>query len=378
MNRKAIISIILFLITFNAVAQKSQLRIARNTIGKLQASVIAKDDANKQMNIIGEGMKAAELAQKDRKTKNWPETWAISAYLTSYLSIIDTKDAEKHYQNALNLIDTANKLDRFHEHEKLLTAATLNTLVKKQEKGNNAYYNYDYATALPYLKELSEYFPQDSTLAINTAIASQNLRNYDQALLYFRRAIEAGSTNPVIYQHLAQIYSSKFDTENAISVLEEGQRKNPGNILILNDLANLLLDNEQWDKAEKILELAMKLEGQNKQFYFLYGYLKQHKKQYKQAETAYNTALSMDPNFFPVLYQLGLVYIDMGNDVLKSNTENKMQLYEEQINKSENLLTHAYEIDPNDKPTIQLLLEINTRKNRYDKVDELKERLEEF
>ena len=41
MNRKAFLSIILFLITFSAVAQKSQLRIARNTIGKLQAAIVA-------------------------------------------------------------------------------------------------------------------------------------------------------------------------------------------------------------------------------------------------------------------------------------------------------------------------------------------------
>jgi len=68
----------------------------------------------------------------------------------------------------------------------------------------------------------------------------------------------------------------------------------------------------------------------------------------------------------------------MGNDILKSNKANKNELYEEQINKSENILTHAYEIAPNDRATIQLLIEINTRKQRYDKVDELKERLHEF
>ncbi len=86
----------------------------------------------------------------------------------------------------------------------------------------------------------------------------------------------------------------------------------------------------------------------------------------------------MDPNFFPALYQLGLVYIDMANETLKSGKQNQMQLYEEQINKSENILTHAFEIAPNDRQTIQLLIEINTRKQRYDKVDELKERLQEF
>jgi tetratricopeptide (TPR) repeat protein len=378
MNRKAFISIILFLITCtSAYAQKSQLRIARNTIGKLQAAVAAKSEVKKQLDIIGEGMKASELAQKDRKTKNWPETWAISAYLNSYLAIIDENNAEKYYQDALAQIDSAKKIDRYQENEKLLTAATLNILVKKQEKGNSAFYNYDYATAIPYLKELSDYFPEDSTLAINTAIASQNLRNYDQAAVYYKRAIDAGSSNPVVYQHLAEIYSSKFDTESAVRILE-GQSKNPGNTFIINNLVNLLLDNERYDKAEKTLEQAIKLEAQNKQLYFLYGYLKQLKQQHLQAETAYNTALAMDPNFFPALYQLGLVYINMGNDLLKSGKENRQQLYEEQINKSENLLTHAYEIDPNDKSTIELLIEINTRKNRFDKVDELKERLQEF
>jgi len=378
MNKKGLLSIILFLITFSAVAQKSQLRIARNTIGKLQAAIVAKADVNKQMNIIGEGLKATQSAQQDRKTKKYPETWAIAAYLNSYLAIIDEKDPDKYFQDAIALIDTAQQLDRFHENEKLLEAAVLNTFVIKQEKGNRAFSSYDYATALGYLKELSDYFPQDSTLALNTAIACQSLRNYNQALTYYNRAIETGASNPVIYQHLAEIYSSKFDVENAIKVLEMGQKRNPNNVFIINDLVNLLLDNERYDKAEKTLEEAIRLEGRNKELYYLYGYLKQLKKQHTQAETAYNTALSMDPNFFPALYQLGTVYINMGNEILKSDKANRMQLYEEQINKSENILTHAYEIAPNDRQTIQLLIEINTRKQRYDKVDELKERLQEF
>jgi tetratricopeptide (TPR) repeat protein len=378
MNRKAFLPIILFLITFQANAQKSQLRIARNTIGKLQAAIVAKADVNNQINIVGEGLKATLSAQQDRKTKKYPETWAIGAYLNSYLALIDTKDPDKYYQDALALIDTAKQLDRFHENEKLLNAAVLNTFVIKQDKANRAFNSYDYATALGYLKELSDYFPQDSTLALNTAIASQNLRKYDQALIYYTRAVETGASNPVIYQHLAEIYSSKFDTENAIKVLETGQKRNPGNIFILNDLVNMLLDNERYDSAEKALQDAITLEGQNKQLFYLLGYLKQLKKQHTQAETAYNTALSMDPNFFPALYQLGLVYIDMANETLKSGKQNQMQLYEEQINKSENILTHAFEIAPNDRQTIQLLIEINTRKQRYDKVDELKERLQEF
>jgi len=48
------------------------------------------------------------------------------------------------------------------------------------------------------------------------------------------------------------------------------------------------------------------------------------------------------------------------------------------INQSEEVLERAHEINPNDAHTIQLLVEIYSRKNRLDKVQDLKKVLDEL
>src|SRR5687768_2815411 len=93
--------IFLLFTSLSSLAQKSQILLAQNTVGKLQASIANKEDAKKQLTVIGEGIKALDAAQGDKKTKNWPETWAIKAYLSSYIAVIDEGDnADKYYNLA--------------------------------------------------------------------------------------------------------------------------------------------------------------------------------------------------------------------------------------------------------------------------------------
>ncbi|RZK56844.1 MAG: hypothetical protein EOO91_11295, partial [Pedobacter sp.] len=126
--------ILLFLlINFYAVAQTSQVQIAQNSVGKLQVSIANKEDFKKQLTIIGEGMKALELAQVDKKTKNWPETWAIKAYLSSYVAIIDDNEtnADKYYGLAVEAYEKAKTLDKYQSNNTLITAANHNINIKK-------------------------------------------------------------------------------------------------------------------------------------------------------------------------------------------------------------------------------------------------------
>ena len=145
------------LLGLNGFAQKSQIQIAKNSLGKLQASIASKSDHKKQLTVIGEGIKAIDAAQKDKKTKNWPETWAIKAYLSSYVSLIDdnTSNAEKHYGLAIEAVEQANKLDKFQDNSGLIKAATNNINVKKQSEGNNAFDRNDFQTAFDLLKQVS-------------------------------------------------------------------------------------------------------------------------------------------------------------------------------------------------------------------------------
>lgn len=372
---------LLVLMTSNlAFSQRSQVQIARNSIGKLHVAINDKADAGKQLGILGEGIKASEAAQSDRKTKKWPETWAIKAYLSSYISIIDTDEgnADRYYTLAIDAIDSARRLDKFQANSRLIDAAIYNVNIRKQNKANIAFNNNDFANAYKLLKDVSDFFPKDTVLAINTALAAQNVQAYDNALIYFKRAKDNGVKNPVLFQNLSNIYISKFENELAIKTLEDGIKLNPYDANLTNSYINLLLDNEKYETAIKIIENTLKVDSKNKLLYFLYGYLHQNNSNYSTAELAYNKALAIDENYFDALYQMGLAYVGSANTVLKSAGQDKSQKFVSFINRAEIALLQAHEINQNDKSTVQLLIDIYTRKNKLDKVQELKSKLEEF
>lgn len=363
-----------------AFAQKSQLQIARNSVGKLQVAINAKQDAGKQLGVLGEGVKAVEAAQNDKKTRRWPETWAIKAYLSSYVSIIDTDEgnADRYYNLAVQAIDSATRLDKFQANYRLISAASYNINIRKQKKGSDAYAKGDFDAAYESLHEVSDFLPKDTTLAVNTALSAQNIQSYDKALVYFKRAKDNGVKNPVIFQNMARIYTSKFEHELAIRTLEDGIKVNPYNVFLTNDYINLLLDNEKYAEAIHVIESTIKVESNNKLLYFLYGYLQQNKANNSTAELAYNKALALDENYFDALYQLGLVYINSANESLKPGNPEGAPKFTSYINRAEIALLQAHEVNQNDKSTVQLLIEIYTRKQRLDKVQELRGKLEEF
>ncbi len=381
MSKKSLLSIFLVLLGCNiAFSQKSQLNIARNSIGKLQVAINNKQDVKKQLEVIGEGIRASEAAQKDKKTKKWPETWAIKAYLSSYVAIIDPDEgnSDKYFVSAKEAIDSATRLDKFQGNSKLIQASIFNINIKKQAKATSAFNNNDFTTAFGLLKEVSDFFPTDTTLAINTAIAAQNIRGFDNALIYFKRAKENGIHNPTVFQNMAAIYTSKFENDLAIKTLEEGIKLNPYDTNLTNNYINLLLDHEKYSEAIKVIDNTLKTTTNNKLLYFLYGYLHQNNSNYSTAELAYNKALTMDENYFDALYQLGVAYVDSANEALKEKKSDSGQKFVSLINRAEMTLLQAHEINQNDKSTVQLLIDIYTRKNKLDKVQELKSKLEEF
>lgn len=377
--RKILFNTSLLLIVSNlAFSQGSQIKIANNSLAKLQNSIAEKADAKKQLTIIGEGIKAIELAEKDKKTKNWPETWAIKAYLSSYIALIDENEAnaDKYFQFAQDALAQAKKLDKFQSNTELINASNHNIHIKKQSKGVEAFQQNDFITAYDLLKSVSDFKPTDTLLATNVAICAQSLQQYNDALDYFLRAKDNGAKNPTLFQNIANIYASKFETELAIKTLEDGLKLNAYHPLLTNDYINILLDNEQYEKANKAVESSLKTDKRSKLLYFLYGYLQQNQeKNIATAELSYQKALEVDYNYFDALYQLAVAYIQTANEALKQKDTKK---FTANINRAEYSLLRAHDININHKNTVRLLIDIYTRKNRLDKVQELKRKLNEF
>jgi tetratricopeptide (TPR) repeat protein len=363
----------------SAFSQKSQLLIARNSVGKLQAAIANNKDTKAQLAILGEGIKASESTEKDSKTRKYPETWAIKAYLSSYIAITDPDqgNSNKYYDLALQALDSTKRFSNYDDNSGLVAASTYNINIKKQEKGNSAYGAGDFAAAFDQLKQVSDFFPKDSLLAVNAALSAEGIKNEDEALKYFLRAKDNGITNPVVFQRLAAIYKGKLDNEQAIKNLQEGLRLNPFNTLLNNDYINILLDNERYVEAKDVIDKTLKVETRSKLLYYLYGYLHQQNANMSTAELAYNKSLTLDKNYFEALYQLGLVYINLGNQALETPTKDVAK-FSSYLNRAEVVLLQAHQVNAKNKNATNLLIDIYTRKNRFDKVQELKAQLDDF
>lgn len=370
---------IVYLSSANVCAQTTQLLIARNSVGKLQAAIANKQDQKTRLAILGEGIKASENAEKDRKTRKYPETWAIKSYLSSYIAITDPSEAnsEKYFKLAMQAIDSAKSFDRFEDNSGLIAASKYNINIKKQEKGNAAFQARDFAAAFDNLKQVSDFFPKDTAMAVNAALSAEEIKNEDEALTYFKRAKDNGIRNPIVYQRIAWIYKGKLDNEQAVKAIEEGLAVNPYNTLLTNDYINILLDTEKYTEAKQVIESTLKVNTRSKLLYYLYGYLHQKNENLGTAELAYNKSLDLDKNYFDALYQLGLVYINLGNDALAPATKDVAK-FASYLNRAEVILLQAHKLNMKHKPTINLLIEIYTRKNRFDRVQELKAQLDEF
>jgi hypothetical protein len=92
------------------------------------------------------------------------------------------------------------------------------------------------------LKEVSDFLPKDTTLAINTALSAQNIQAYDKAIvLILKEQKKMGSKILWYFQNMASIYTSKFEHELAIKTLEDGIKANPYNVFLTNDYINSVI-----------------------------------------------------------------------------------------------------------------------------------------
>ncbi|RZK21141.1 MAG: tetratricopeptide repeat protein [Flavobacterium sp.] len=357
-------------------AQNNQLQLARNAVGKLQASVMNKEGISRQTIVIKDGLKAVEIAKNNKKTRKYGETWAIRAYLNSYYALIteNSDESERYFSLAKVSLDTARALDKEQVNSILIDATFQNINIRKKQNGNKAFYEKDFFEAFRILREQSDFYETDTSLALNTGIAALYIQRNEDAFFYLKRASENDIKDPAVYQNLSRLYYAKQETDAAIKTLETAVERNPGNPALRNDYINILLDNQRYDKALNAIETTLKNSRENHRLFYLYGFLNQNVNNISTAELAFKKAIDLNVNYFDAYYQLGLLYLSKANKVIKKPGNE----YANAIVQAEDTLLRAYNIKPNDKDLIKLLIEVYKNTGKQDRVTELQRRLEEL
>lgn len=178
--------------------------------------------------------------------------------------------------------------------------------------GVKAYQEDDYSGSLASFEKSQRVVPEDTTAYYFGAIVSQNMEDWDKAIVNINNFIEKGGKSPDVYSWLISIYSNyKNDKNKALEVAREAKAKHPNNSDFSRMEIGLLIDLDKIEEAKVGLEKAVQEEPDNKVFHFFLGYTYMKLNNIEKAKSSFEASLKIDPQYFDAqLYLAKLVSED--------------------------------------------------------------------
>jgi len=162
----------------------------------------------------------------------------------------------------------------------------------------------------PQLKFINEEIAKDSTnadLYFNRALANQKLKNIDNAIADYDKALSLNDTISAYYLNFADLLIETNNAIPAINLLTKGLEKKPGDINVLLKLSQYYLYIDDTDKALLTANEVLKLEVTNADAYFKKGLAYVFRQDTMKAISSFQTATEQNPDFYSAFMQLGLL-----------------------------------------------------------------------
>ena len=229
-------------------------------------------------------------------------------------------------------------------------ANSFNLGVKSFQKGNTASTKDSakifYDRSIESFKTAIKIEPDSINTHRNLAFVLLNSQKYDEAIAPLKMIIAKRNSKDG-YRFLGNIYylkaknlKSKFtSTKNpkdsvaymdmfnkAIKVLEAGKKAYPNDSNILLELSNSYIGAQKSDVAINAFKEGVKRQPGNKYYHYNYGVLLLNSKKYSEAIEQFKAAEKIDPNYENALYNLGVVYVQWGDEIMKSDEDKDKNL----------------------------------------------------
>src|SRR5262249_40947620 len=147
----------------------------------------------------------------------------------------------------------------------------------------------------------------------------------DDALNIVREGLKQQPGNFALHLSLAGLLEGRREYEPAIAEYEAMPKDQPGSLIVANNLASILADR-RTDKAslDRANSLALLLKNSDiPQFKDTLGWVSYQRQDYRAALPLLEAAAKSLPNLAMVRYHLGMAYLATGQDDKASNEFNK-------------------------------------------------------
>ncbi len=336
-------------------------------------------------------MEAIDEAIKHEKTINDPKTWLYRGEI--YYNIAVSKDtairalAKDPAAISFESLKKAKELDAKGSFDGEITLYLVNLTNLFYQQASDSYQNKDYVKAIPefeYAYKIAELQGNfDTIAAFYVGMSAFFADNADLATKYLKKVYDSGFNDPTIYTFYNRALKMEGDTAQAIQVLQTGRERNPENLSLLLEEAQIYLEKGETEKLQASLKQAIAKDTSNANLYFLLGKTYDDEGNKVEAEKYYTEATRVNPEFFEAYYNIGAIYVNKAaeeqakaNDLPLDKVEEYNKLMDQanaELTKALPYLEKAHELNPQDKITFNALKEAYVRLKMNDKLKALNE-----
>jgi len=387
-----------FLIFAFTVAQ-SQSVITQTAYNFLKESLRAKSTEEKQKKL-DEAKKYIDESSANAESSADAKTFFYKALIYINLYRLSPNDSTL-FSTALSSFKKAYSLDT---KQKFTDEIRVNVDTLRQslyQKGVDKFNQKEFEESMTQIELAANVYSilnfTDTTLLLTAAVAAERAGRPEKARDYYLTVLKAGKNTPDIFFGLAVFYTKLKDKNNAYEIIKKGRELYPKNQDLIKAETNMYLAFGEDDKALEKLTIIAQADTANPSVFYALGTL--YNKVYNdtsktkevresmlnKAVEAYQTAISLNPNYFEPFFNLGILYNNVAAEILlKANnlpndatTEyDKLKAEADSyLSKAIPFLEKASEISPTDLDTMMALKQIYVRLKLTDKAKAINEKI---
>ena len=179
-----------------------------------------------------------------------------------------------------------------------------------------------YQEIVDYLTEGLEVTPKDMLMHFSLALAYQKLDKNDLAIKEFQTVLADNPQFTPAYFSYGELLETQGNIDEAVVLYKKALSAQPEQNGYRLALANIYVNEAKLDKAENILQEALRHDSKNYLIYVGLGHVYYTMGEYNRALTMYESAQKLEPDNRDVIYYIRL---SMNHIPKQQNTQTALQ-----------------------------------------------------